>query len=87
MDSPTYPTWYSGTGHMGIHWTVLPILHGIVGQDTWESIGQSYLSYMVQWDRTHGNPLDSPTYPTWDSGIGHMGIHWTDLPILHGIVG
>ena len=47
--------------------------------------------------RTHGNPLDSPTYSMWDSGIGwtagyewlqgHMEIHWTVLPILHGTVG
>ena len=48
--------------------------------------------------RTQGNPLESPTYPKWDSGIGwtvgyewlfggHKGIHWTVLPILHGTVG
>ena len=45
-----------------------------------------------------GNPLDSPTYPKWDSGIGWTegyewllgglkGIHWTVLPILNGTVG
>ena len=70
-------------------------------KDTWKYIGQSYLSHMGQWDirvaRTHGNPLDSPIYPTWDSGIGwkvgyqwlqgHMEIHWTVLPILNGKVG
>ena len=47
--------------------------------------------------RTKGNPLDSPTYPKWDSGIGwtvgyewlqgHMEIHWRVLPILNGTVG
>ena len=43
MDSPTYPTRYSGIGrtvgsikdsrlvHMGFQWTVPPILHGTVG--------------------------------------------------------
>ena len=76
-------------------------------KDTWKSIGQSYLSHMGQWDwmdsrismiaRTHGNPLDSPTYPKWKGGIGwtvgyqwlqgHMEIHWTVLPILNGKVG
>ena len=27
--------------------------------------------------RTEGNPLDSPTYPQWDSGIGWtVGYEW-----------
>ena len=40
LESPTYPKWHSGIG-----WTV-----GCL-EDTRESIGQSYLSYMGQWDR------------------------------------
>jgi len=69
MDSPTYPTWYSGIGQ-----TV-----GFVGPE-WDSgfPWQSHLSYMVQWDRTDSGiwwatvgqwiPMDSPTCPMvqWD---------------------
>ena len=40
LDSPTYPTWDSGIG-----WTV--DMNGC-REDTWESIGQSYLSHMGQ---------------------------------------
>ena len=55
---------------------------------TVDSHGQSHLSYMVQWDRTDSRiwwarvgqwiPMDSPTYPTWYSGIGRtvgLGLH------------
>ena len=73
LDSSTCPTWYSGIGRTGGMWWAQVLR-------TWDSIGQSHLSYMVQWDRmvgcggprwymhVHG---DSPTCPTWygDSGI------------------
>ena len=44
MDSPTYPTRYSGIG-----WTVGS---KTLGWYAWDSNGQSHLSYTVQWDRT-----------------------------------
>ena len=68
-ESPTCPTWYSGIGRTG----------GMVGPGgTWDSRGQSHLSYMVQWDRTDRWDMVDPG-GTWDShGQSHLSymVQW-----------
>jgi len=98
LDSPTYPTCYSGIGR-----TVE------FGGLEWDSgfHGQSHLSYMLQWDTTDSRiwwarvgqwiSMDSPTCPTCYSGIGwtvefgglewDSGFPWTVPPVLHVTVG
>ena len=72
MDSPTYPTWYSGIGltigfggpewDSGFPWTVPPVLHG-----TGQTVGLGlHLG-------KGGIQLDSPMYPTWT--LGMVDIH------------
>ena len=65
-DSPTCPTWYSGIGQTG----------GMVGPGgTWDSRGQSHLSYMVQWGMVDpGRTVDShgQSMVQWDSHVCRM---------------
>ena len=70
---PSCPMWDNGTGRI--------LGTSYVRWDTWESLGQSLLSHVGQWDRTDtwdklctmghmGIPRTVPSCPMWDSGTG-----------------
>ena len=67
-------------------------LHGDVGQDTWESLGQSLPSHVGQWDGSkslvsHVGQWDGTD--TWDKPCmtGHTGVPRTVPPIPCGTMG
>ena len=97
MDSPIYPTWYSGIGRTcGIG--VCEGTHRNPIYFTWYS-GIERTCGIGVCDGTHRNPMDSPINPTWYSGIEwtggigavgcvvhitvvHIGVHGTTPPVL-----